>query len=428
MNYLRGFSFNMASTLVVFSLGFVNTSLLAHALGREQYGVLKLWTVLVLLGGLVLAEWLNKGGTYVVGRLRARNAAVDASVLYAVAMAGVLLLSAPLTLGLGQLLIPGLSLPVWLTGLGLIVFTVLEKGQLGVLLGDGRMRMYSLLPLVFVAAYLLGNLALAWQGQVELDQAMAVWLAALGLAVAVGMAAFIGTGWRPALPDRDTWGHMLRVGARGEVALVLVFLLFKSDVFLVSHYLGPASVGVYGVATNFTDMMQRVPNVAAVVLFSKVVRGEDSGRLTLQVARWVLWFSLACALTLVGLGRLLLAVAFPDYPDAYAPLVWLLPGMVFSGCGSVFNSRLIGQGYPPVTVWAPATALGVNVGLNLWLIPSLGVIGAALSTSVAYTLWGLLVAWRCLRQWDAGWREVVRPPWRRTVRQEDPGVSQGGAP
>lgn len=412
MNYLRGFSLNMVSTLAVFSLGFVNTSLLAHALGREQYGALKLWTVLVLLGGLVLAEWLNKGATYVVGRLGARDPAVDNTVLYSLIVGALLLLTAPVTLPLGGVVIPGLTLVQWCMGLGLIGLTVLEKGQLGVLLGEGRIKVYSLLPFVFVLSYLIGNLGLAWAGQVTLDRAMVVWLAAMTAAVLVGMGAFLGRGYRPAGIDRGVLAQMARVGARGEVALVLVFLLFKSDVFLVSRFLGQEAVGVYGVATNFTDMMQRVPNVAAVILFSKVVRGEDSGQLTLQVARWVLWFSLACAAALLLLGRLVLAVAFPDYPDAFVPLVWLLPGMIFSGCGSVFNSRLIGQGYPPITAWAPALALGLNVGLNLWLIPLLGVKGAALSTSVAYTLWGLLVAWYCLRQWGISPRQILRVPWR----------------
>ena len=47
-------------------------------------------------------------------------------------------------------------------------------------------------------------------------------------------------------------------------------------------------------------------------------------------------------------------------------------GMLFLGFGAVFNAKLMGEGYPSMTLWAPSIALAVNVALNLWLIPKLG--------------------------------------------------------
>jgi Na+-driven multidrug efflux pump len=80
------------------------------------------------------------------------------------------------------------------------------------------------------------------------------------------------------------------------------------------------------------------------------------------------------------------------------------------GIGSVFNARLIGEGYPPITIWAPAAALALNVGANLWLVPWLGLRGAALSTSLAYAVWGVLVTGYCLRRTGNGWSQILRPP------------------
>jgi Na+-driven multidrug efflux pump len=90
----------------------------------------------------------------------------------------------------------------------------------------------------------------------------------------------------------------------------------------------------------------------------------------------------------------------------------MLPGLVFSGFGSVLNTKLAGQGYPPVTLWAPGLALAANVGLNLWLIPELGLKGAALTASVTYTLWALVVTAAYLRRTGLGWTAFLRsgPP------------------
>lgn len=173
--------------------------------------------------------------------------------------------------------------------------------------------------------------------------------------------------------------------------------------------MGAAQVGVYRVAGVFAEMMQRLPNVAGAVLLPKVIRGQEGEELlSLRVARNVLLFSLLCALGLAATGKLLIAFVFPDYQEAYLPLLWMLPGLVVAGFGSVFNTRLAGQGYPALTLWAPALALVLNLALNLALIPAMGLAGAALSTSLAYGLWGLLVARHCLRQLGCGWITFLR--------------------
>jgi O-antigen/teichoic acid export membrane protein len=153
-------------------------------------------------------------------------------------------------------------------------------------------------------------------------------------------------------------------------------------------------------------MMQRLPDVAGAVLLAKVVRDEDVGRMSLRVARGVLAFSLAAALGLLLGGPLFISWLFPAYTEAYTPLVWMLPGLIFLGVGSVFNTKLAGQGYPPITQWAPALAFVLNLLLNMYLIPRWGLRGAALSTSLSYALWAVCIAVAYARSEDVGWRDI----------------------
>jgi O-antigen/teichoic acid export membrane protein len=188
----------------------------------------------------------------------------------------------------------------------------------------------------------------------------------------------------------------------------LVFLLLRSDVFLIEYFLGEAAVGSYRVALNFAEMMQRLPDVAGAVLLAKVVRGEDKSLLSLRVAQGILVFSALAALALLLVGRLLIGLFFADYPEAFAPLVWMLPGLVFLGFGSVCNTKLAGQGYPAITLWAAAGAFVLNIGLGVWLIPSWGLLGAAWSKSIAYAAWALLVGGYYLRHEGLGWGALLR--------------------
>ena len=95
---------------------------------------------------------------------------------------------------------------------------------------------------------------------------------------------------------------------------------------------------------------------------------------------------------MVLFGRFFITIVFSaPYAGAYEPLCLMLPGLVASGFASILNSKLAATGYPPVTLWAPAVALVLNVGLNYWLIPDWGLAGAATSTSVAYIFWAVAI-------------------------------------
>lgn len=405
MNFLRGFSLNALCTGLVFGLGLLNQSLLGNALSEEDFGRLRWWGTTAMLGALIFGEWLNKGNAYAAGKGAARGKLAGNTLVYALIL-GIALIGGVLTAGAGAYFPPAQA-QYWLLLAGLIALLVLQKAFDSIFLGQDQLKPYSLLPVLFICCYLGGNLVVlkGWEG--GLDEVLAVWVASAGLATLAG-AGLLRRGQRLGV-DRQLWRQLREVGGRGGMSVILIFLLFRSNQYLIEHMLGAASLGVYSVAVIFAEMMQRLPNVAGAVLLPKVIQGQEGeGGLSLRVARNVLLFSLLCAIGLVAAGKLLLIFFFPKYPEAYGLLVWMLPGLVVAGFGSVFNTRLAGQGYPAITLWAPALTLALNVALNLALIPAMGLTGAALSTSLAYGLWGLLVSGRCLRQLGCGWGAFLR--------------------
>lgn len=405
MNFLRGFSFNAVCTGLVFGLALLNQSLLSNALSDEDFGRLRWWSTTAMLGALVFGEWLNRGNAYAAGKGAARGKLAGNTLVYALIL-GIALTGGVLTAGAGAYF-SSAEAQYWLLLAGLIALLVLQKAFDSIFLGQDQLKPYSLLPVLFICCYLGGNLIVlkGWQG--GLDSVLAVWVVSAGLVTLAGLG-LLWRGQRLGL-DRQLWRQMREVGSRGGISVILVFLLFRSDQYLVEHMLGAASLGLYSVAVIFAEMMQRLPNVAGAVLLPKVIQAQEGeGLLSLRVARNVLLFSLLCAVGLLAAGKLLLLLFFPKYPEAYGLLLWMLPGLVVAGFGSVLNTRLAGQGYPAITLWAPALALALNVALNLALIPVMGLTGAALSTSLAYVLWGLLVARHGLRQLGCGWGAFLR--------------------
>ena len=408
MNFLRGFSLNAMSTGLVFALGLVNQWFLSDRLEPGPYGSLALWTTAAMFGALLFGEWLNKGNAYVVGKTRRRDKSLANTLIYVLGLAMLLLLVAGAEPSLP--ILPATTQLHWFLLAGLIALGAAQKAFQAIALGEDRIKLYSLVPVIFIAAYLLGNILVLQRWNLGLDGVLQAWLLAVALAVLVAFLPLLGKGFSPR-GDGAVFAQTLGVGGRGAVSVILVFLLFRIDYYLVDYFMLEADVGTYRVSNIFADMMQRLPNIAGLVLLPKVIRGEDrDAGLSLKVARVMLLFSLLAALGILFLGEPLIAIFFHKYPGAYAPLVWLLPGLVLTGFASVFNTKLAGEGYPPITLWAPALALAVNVALNLILIQDMGLRGAALSKSIAYGLWSLIISVHYLRRTGHNWSTFLR--WR----------------
>ena len=403
----------MLFTGMAFALGFANQALLARHLGTVGFGELRVWFTTVMLGGLLLGEWLNRGSTYVVGKEHCRGEVVANGWAYGLVLAGLLL---PICWAAAEEgLLPLAQIPgQWAMLAALIVLTVMQRGGLGVLLGEDRISLHASIPLVFISTYLLGNGLTFLFSTLTLARVVNSWAIAVAAAVAVVTVPMLkGVTLKT---SREVFMRTLSVGGRGSASVVLIFLLFRSDVYLIKYFLGGAALGVYSAALIFAELLQRLPNVAGVVLLPKVIRGEDGDDvLSLKVAQGTLVFALIAPAVLAVVAQPALSLIFPEYAAAYVPLVWMLPGLVFSSFGSVLNVKLAGQGYPAITVWAPALALALNIGANLYLIPLWGLRGAAISTSIAYAVWAIIITSVYLRRSGHSWWSFLnlRPLWSR---------------
>jgi O-antigen/teichoic acid export membrane protein len=78
---------------------------------------------------------------------------------------------------------------------------------------------------------------------------------------------------------------------------------------------------------------------------------------------------------------------------AVPPLQYLLPGIVTFSTVRILGGHLVGRGRIVALTVVSTIILVVNVIMNLVLIPTWGVIGASISSSVTYTINAILFAW-----------------------------------
>ncbi len=266
-------------------------------------------------------------------------------------------------------------------------------------------------------------------------------VAGLFLGNLLGLLAALGSLSRRAVFSLRLEAGFLRrlLGDSLPLALSGVFIIFYSrlDVVLLeilgrSH----AEIGWYAAAARVVDGLGILPGLVAAALLPVLasLAGREPlalARLYRQGLRLVLLLGLPAALGLWLVRQPLTELVFGT---AYAPtagvFLWLAPNLALIFVNYLQLTVLTALGRQRLGALATALALVVNVALNLWWIPSHGILGAAaatLGTEVA-----LLLACAYLVRRAAGldlpWSQAARPLLATAVMGAALGLALGLAP
>nr|WP_277605686.1 polysaccharide biosynthesis C-terminal domain-containing protein [Glycomyces sp. L485] len=240
-------------------------------------------------------------------------------------------------------------------------------------------------------------------------------LAALGVIAATGSAsvlavtaawalpylpAAVAAGWYlwrhhssgdPGFPDRVDARAFWGFTAPRAVAGVAQIGLQRLDIILVAALAGLGPAAVYTVATRFVIVGQLASGAVGQAVQPRAAAAMAAGealsarRLYQESTAWIVALTWPVYLA-VGLGaEWYLRLFGGEYATEDArTVVWILvPAMMVSAACGVVDSMLAMAGR---TAWQLADvtiSLAFNVALNLVLIPSLGVVGAAIAWSAA---------------------------------------------
>ena len=147
------------------------------------------------------------------------------------------------------------------------------------------------------------------------------------------------------------------------------------------------------------------------VLFAKAAAKEDVAEQALLGAKLGLYLGLLGCLAMLLVGKPLLVLFYGSrFAGSFVPCL-----LVLLGCAALsFSGPLAGtlsgvRGYPPSVIWAQSLALLTNVGLNLWLLPRYGIVGAAMASTGAYTVSALCITTAFARHFGIPLKTLLIP-------------------
>jgi O-antigen/teichoic acid export membrane protein len=390
---LAGAAFSQLSLLIT-------SVVLARWLGRADLGVYwQSYALLSLLGLLSLGGFGVAATRFVAvhraegddGALRGTlRLALGVSVAVALALAAVLYAAAP---WLSDRVFNDSRLLVALRFVALMLPAVAFLDvSLAATKGFKTMKAFALIGFVFEPALrvaLTTLLVLLGAGLPGAMAALAVSTLAAAFLAGRELRRLVGPGEvRPSYRPRELLGFSLI----SWMASLATGGLIWADTILLGIYLPSDQVGLYNVATRVVVLASFVmapinasfaPRIADLYHRSQT----DTLRRTYAVATtWIVRLSLPAFIVLTLFPREVLAMFGPEFSVAAAVTIVLALGKLIDAATGPCAMMLNMSGRPALNMTDNVTALLLNIGLNLWLIPRYGIFGSAVAWAVALGL------------------------------------------
>lgn len=389
--FARNVTTTFGTQLLSLLLTTLNAAIVARLLGTSGKGILALTVLAPNVFALFLSGGISVANVYYTGQRRfdlpTLSANATAFTILATGMGG-LIATALYAAGLLAKLLPGVPLGLLALSMLGLPFSLLNSYFTSLLQGRQLITHINLVSLsqrastVALSVLLVAVLGWGLTGAVLAVLAASVVSVAVLAAMLHRLGARFWPRWNP-LVMKTT----LKFGLRGYVANVLQFFNYRLDLFLVNYFLGPSSTGIYTVAVAMAEMLWYLPNAVGFVIFPKAANtaAEAMNRFTPRVFRLTLALTAVGAVGLAIVGKPFITIVYSSaFASAYGPMLALLPGVVLLGGGKVLTNEIAGRGYPQYNSIASGASLVLTVVFDLLLIPRLGVLGAAVASSIAY--------------------------------------------
>lgn len=188
------------------------------------------------------------------------------------------------------------------------------------------------------------------------------------------------------------------------------------DILMLTALASLVDVGVYRVSVAIA-MLGALPVMASTTMFGPVIaelvytdRIERLNALLKVVTRWLVVISTPLYVVVLLLPDVILSIFDEAYlPGAQALGVLMIGQALYVACAPT-GAILTNAGHSMLNLVNGVVSVSLNIGLNALLIPEHGIMGAAMASATALSVWSLLRLFqvRALHNcWPFEWRIVA---------------------
>jgi O-antigen/teichoic acid export membrane protein len=173
------------------------------------------------------------------------------------------------------------------------------------------------------------------------------------------------------------------------VSGIMVSLYMKIDQLMLQNISGVKESGAYATVVSLSEAWNFIPLVIVTSLFPAILnaRRDDPARYKKRIQHLydlMVYLSVPTAIVITFAAPLIYKLYKPEYAYAAPALSVHIWSGVFVFLGAASGQHLIAENFNKLSFIRTGFGAIVNIGLNLILIPKMGMMGTAIATLVAY--------------------------------------------
>jgi len=178
-------------------------------------------------------------------------------------------------------------------------------------------------------------------------------------------------------------------GGLMQLASIIQFFNYRLSYYLLQSYFDKAEVGKFAVGVQLAEGMWLISKSVALVQYSRISNEKGNEAYAKQVSLLFLKFTLLITflmlLVLISLPNSLFVFVFKAEFTHIKPVILALsPGILALSASHIFSHYFSGTGRPQHNTKSSALGFVLVLIAGLILVPGIGLIGAAVATSLSY--------------------------------------------
>lgn len=242
---------------------------------------------------------------------------------------------------------------------------------------------------------------------------------ALGATLSVQLAALVLVGGVVAARSHlhrtlrlDDLGASLRFGLKNYAQNLSRHAHERFGVLLIAFFLeDPGQAAFFVVALGLVRIVSVAPTAVSTALFPQLagLDERDGARLTARVTRHAVLWAVGVTMAFLVAGPILIPWVYgASYQASVLPFLLLLPGAAAVTVSQVVSRYFIAYNVQGAVITARVVSALANLGLNVWLIPKHGILGAATASLLSNGFEACLVVGAFVRLSGRGLGETLR--------------------
>lgn len=191
-------------------------------------------------------------------------------------------------------------------------------------------------------------------------------------------------------------GEMVRFSTPLGLHDFILYLAMKVELFILAFFVQPAAVGVYALAAELAFVLKKFRQIFDPILLPLMAEARGGGQMDrveanlARVIRWVLMLGVFYVTSMILFGPSILGLFGEEFTVGATVLVVLCLAQMANVATGTLDLAMIVAGRPRINLLNISLILVAQTGLNLWLIPRYGIVGAGVAALGAFVFIGLV--------------------------------------